>query len=412
MKFVDSSSRTVLAIAFLVLLAQATVAQGDQPSAEVRGHASFGSGGSGGPGAPDQISFDAWLDQAGIAHGTVAWTSASHGLPWSANARYPWQLAVTGLFVSGQQAVIQAVVTASPQASQDVGLPALFTVIDNGNGGAVPDQIEANFNPLASINGGSLKVKSQGGNGPPACAVRGHGIWDQVVGVTAGGQQTNQISINAWLDASGDPHGMVVWNSVTHQVPGNPGNPVFSPGPGGSAHPWYINVTGLGITGNVANVIGVVVHSPQVPEEEGTPVSFVVEDLGSGGSSGIDRLSSQDILGGNFTVTPCPMGGVPWFVDNDVDYYTAFVGYFPSQPFPGATESIGAGFDCYDNDDQRITCNEGDSWTYWFADNDGDGYTVYLGFLSESPCPSCQIVGTPGLGFDCNDSNPSITVCF
>lgn len=117
-------------------------------------------------------------------------------------------------------------------------------------------------------------------------------------------QFIDQISINAWLDDSGNAHGVVIWTAVYHDVPADFDgfNP---PGQGNSGYPWHIDVRELKVNGNIATIEGVVVSSPQVPEDVGTTVSFEVID-GNPDELGWFGGTPIDIIAGNFTVWSIP----------------------------------------------------------------------------------------------------------
>lgn len=113
-------------------------------------------------------------------------------------------------------------------------------------------------------------------------------------------QFIDQISINAQLEDSGDAHGVVIWTSVIHDVPADFDGP-NPPGQGNSGYPWHIEVLELEVNGNNATIDGVVVSSPQVPEDVGTTVSFEIID-GNPDKLGVFGNTPTDIIGGNFIV--------------------------------------------------------------------------------------------------------------
>ena len=111
--------------------------------------------------------------------------------------------------------------------------------------------------------------------------------------------EQDHISISAWLDVDGNARGSIVWTTVVHRFD--------NPGRGTSGYPWYIDVTDLVGIGNTAIVRGVVVYSPQAPEDEGTLVWFTIVDNGSGAADspdeiGLGSLSTAPLMIGNFTV--------------------------------------------------------------------------------------------------------------
>jgi hypothetical protein len=129
-----------------------------------------------------------------------------------------------------------------------------------------------------------------GGSGQHVQSVTGHAIWHHTVGLPSGGQNIDQVSINAWLDASGTAHGTMSWSAVYHGLPDqgnhNPGDPVT------------MRVDTLIIIGNTAHVEGVIVRSGQAPGAIGFRVSWdIVID-----PNGNDFLNGQRTDGGGFTI--------------------------------------------------------------------------------------------------------------
>lgn len=117
-----------------------------------------------------------------------------------------------------------------------------------------------------------------------AASVRGHGE------VNNGTLSPSQISVDAWLDASGGVHGSMVW--VGDVAPG------ILP-MGGPADPWFINVTRIVFDGNTAYVSGVVAHSV-FPTDIGTTVNFVFTD--NRRTTSPDQINYESISAGNITV--------------------------------------------------------------------------------------------------------------
>src|SRR5262249_16234147 len=62
-----------------------------------------------------------------------------------------------------------------------------------------------------------------GGGGQHVQQVTGHAVWTHTVGLPSGGQNINQVSINAWLDAGGTAHGTMSWITTDHTLPGGGG---------------------------------------------------------------------------------------------------------------------------------------------------------------------------------------------
>jgi hypothetical protein len=99
---------------------------------------------------PSQVSVDAWLDDDGVAHGTVVWVGdvipAQPGGPAD-----PWILDVQDLFVfgpNGNSAVVVAVIVHSV-FPDDIGTMQILTFTDN-SGTGLPDEFE--FAPIVAGN--------------------------------------------------------------------------------------------------------------------------------------------------------------------------------------------------------------------------------------------------------------------
>src|SRR5262249_51969022 len=82
-----------------------------------------------------------------------------------------------------------------------------------------------------------------GGSGQHIQQVTGHAIWTHTTGVPFGGQNINQVSINAWLDASGVAHGTMTWITTAQTLPGGGGRQI-------SGFPYIMRVDTLIIIGN------------------------------------------------------------------------------------------------------------------------------------------------------------------
>jgi hypothetical protein len=131
-----------------------------------------------------------------------------------------------------------------------------------------------------------------GGGGQHIQQVTGHAVWHHNVGLPSGGQQIDQVSVNAWLDASGTAHGTMTWTTVSHPL-GDNGHNGQSKG-----LPYAMRVDTLIIVGNLVHVEGVVVRSGQSPQAIGSRVSWDIVINPSGG----DILNGQLVDGGNFTI--------------------------------------------------------------------------------------------------------------
>jgi hypothetical protein len=131
-----------------------------------------------------------------------------------------------------------------------------------------------------------------GGSGQHVQQVTGHAVWHHNVGLPSGGQQIDQVSINAWLDAAGAAHGTMTWTTVNHPV-GDNGHNGQSKG-----QPYAMRVDTLIIVGNMVHVEGVVVRSGQSPGAIGSRVSWdIIVNPGGG-----DILNGQLVDGGHFTI--------------------------------------------------------------------------------------------------------------
>jgi hypothetical protein len=106
----------------------------------------------------------------------------------------------------------------------------------------------------------------------------------------SGGQSIDQVSINAWLDASGTAHGTMTWTEVNHGLPDQ--------GNHSQGIPYAMRVDTLIIIGNTAHVEGVVVRSGQAPGVIGSRVSWdiVIDPYGN------DFLNGERTDGGGFTI--------------------------------------------------------------------------------------------------------------
>ena len=121
-----------------------------------------------------------------------------------------------------------------------------------------------------------------------AQSVRGHGKIDNGPNLSP-----SEISVDAWIDANGDVQGMMEWvGDVANNVP-------YTPGTGGPADPYHMQVVDLFFYGNTVYVVGVVVNSPQ-GASDGQVVEFAFTD-----NSGLglpDQIDGEFILAGNITV--------------------------------------------------------------------------------------------------------------
>jgi hypothetical protein len=133
----------------------------------------------------------------------------------------------------------------------------------------------------------------------PQQFLRGHGFWDQTVGVPFGGNFINEVSIIAWTDTAGVVHGSATWVGGTdHIVPGKGGRTI-------TGYPWHLVVTDfVRVNANTVFVEGIVTQSGQNPSDVGTVVQWIVRDNGSGASGERDMVNDVPIQGGNFNVGP------------------------------------------------------------------------------------------------------------
>jgi hypothetical protein len=132
----------------------------------------------------------------------------------------------------------------------------------------------------------------------PQQFVRGHGFWNQTAGVPFGGNQINEVSIIAWVDAAGVAHGSATWVGGEHTVPGKGGRTL-------TGYPWILDVTNfVRVDANTVFVEGVVTQSGQNPSDVGSLVQWTVRDFGAGASGARDTVNDFPIEGGNFVVGP------------------------------------------------------------------------------------------------------------
>ena len=113
----------------------------------VRGHGEI----SNGPDfSPSQISVNAWLDAAGVAHGTMVWVGdIAPGSRPMAGPADPWFIDVTDIVFDGDTATVTGVVSHSVFPS-DIGNVVTFTFTDNSDLG-LPDQIDNQFIEAGNI---------------------------------------------------------------------------------------------------------------------------------------------------------------------------------------------------------------------------------------------------------------------
>ena len=113
---------------------------------EVAGHGKIGL---------HQISIRAWAQESGQVGGFVQWQVASVG--------YPWLMEVTGLWVEGKTARVEAVVVHSPLFPEEVGEVRYFTVVDRGQGASdPPDELGFGTEPetwTLPIEGGNFTIR-------------------------------------------------------------------------------------------------------------------------------------------------------------------------------------------------------------------------------------------------------------
>ena len=137
--------KLVLLSLFLALFVTTSVAMAGKPASEVRGHGKvqlFGDAVS-----VSQIEVNAWLDGAGVAHGSLNWTGGVG--PETVPPALPWHMDVTSIVVSGTTATVCWVVVHSV-VPEDIGLDGCFDFTDNSATGA-PDEIASDFDPGVSV---------------------------------------------------------------------------------------------------------------------------------------------------------------------------------------------------------------------------------------------------------------------
>jgi len=121
-----------------------------------------------------------------------------------------------------------------------------------------------------------------------AQSVRGHGEISNGPGISP-----SQISVNAWIDATGVAHGMMAW------IGDIPNAPPYTPGTGGPADPFIMDVFDIVFNGDSALVTGVVVASPG-GMSDGLVVQFLFTDNSAIGLP--DEIDGIPIIAGNITV--------------------------------------------------------------------------------------------------------------
>jgi hypothetical protein len=94
---------------------------------------------------------------------------------------------------------------------------------------------------------------------------------------------------------------------------------------------------------------------------------------------------------------------VMWYVDLDMDGYYVEVGLYTAAPFPYASNTVGNGLDCDDNDPSNRcpVCTDGGQM--WYVDMDQDNYYVPLGCYPSQPIPGA--LSSYGEGIDCDDND-------
>jgi hypothetical protein len=142
-----------------------------------------------------------------------------------------------------------------------------------------------------TLNLAKLVNAPVGGGGQHVQQVTGHAVWTHTVGLPSGGQNINQVSINAWLDASGVAHGTMSWITTAQTLPGDGGRQI-------SGFPYIMRVDTLIIVGNTAHIEGVLVRSGQQPGAIGSRVSWDIVV----NSDGTDLLNGLLVDKGNFTI--------------------------------------------------------------------------------------------------------------
>jgi hypothetical protein len=121
-----------------------------------------------------------------------------------------------------------------------------------------------------------------GGGGPPVQQVTGHASWHQAIYLPSGQHYIYQVTINAWLDASGTAHGTMTWTSTQ----------------GGRPSSFTLRVDTLVIIGNTVHVEGIIVRAGRNPGDVNTRVAWDLVDNGTTG----DVLNGALVDGGNFSI--------------------------------------------------------------------------------------------------------------
>jgi hypothetical protein len=123
--------------------------------------------------------------------------------------------------------------------------------------------------------------------------------------------------------------------------------------------------------------------------------------------NGAEVYTSGDLLsGGNILIHDTADVVNPpteWFCDYDHDGYTVSAGFSCTAPSPDCSADPGLGTDC---DDSNPTATVE---THWYYDCDNDGYYASVVFSCTPPCTPCCPTPVAGSGFDCDDNDPGFT---
>jgi hypothetical protein len=126
-------------LALLATTSAAMGAGGAQSVSTVQGHGKVQFAGNPLPNV-SQINVNAWLDGAGVAHGSMGWVGGFVGKGSKAGPADPWDIAVTDITVNGNTATVCGIVAHSVFPSE-IGLSQCFDFTDNSASGT-PDTID------------------------------------------------------------------------------------------------------------------------------------------------------------------------------------------------------------------------------------------------------------------------------
>jgi hypothetical protein len=112
-----------------------------------------------------RYSINAWVDTAGVAHGSIGSTIDAISVPPQGGPPDPFgtgdpvRYAVTDLVVVGNTAFIGAVVVFAPDFPEVIGSTHFFEVVDNGGPGGPGDEVSIDGFDLPPVAAGGYVVR-------------------------------------------------------------------------------------------------------------------------------------------------------------------------------------------------------------------------------------------------------------